>query len=82
MIKEVDRDGLIAKVAKLFSHFVKEIKTKEQARACSFVLIDFQVEAWGGFEPPNNGFADRRVSHFATRPPADGINVYLENLSI
>jgi hypothetical protein len=27
------------------------------------------MEAAGGFEPPNNGFADRRLNHLAT-PPA------------
>ena len=29
-----------------------------------------EVEAAPGFEPGNNGFADRRLSHLAT-PPSD-----------
>ena len=27
-----------------------------------------RLEAAGGFEPPNNGFADRRLNHLATPP--------------
>jgi hypothetical protein len=29
---------------------------------------DWRLEAAGGFEPPSNGFADRRLNHLATPP--------------
>jgi hypothetical protein len=32
------------------------------------------MEAAGGFEPPNNGFADRRLNHLAT-PPFQGLTM-------
>ncbi len=37
-------------------------------------VIIFKMEAAPGFEPGNNGFADRRLSHLATPPRNDSFN--------
>ncbi len=54
-----------------FSNFsqIGPAKTKRQefpARKPLPLLVF--LEAAGGIEPPNNGFADRRLSHLATPP--------------
>ena len=32
------------------------------------VMVKDKLEATGGFEPPNKGFADPRLNHLATSP--------------
>ncbi len=36
--------------------------------------VKIKMEAAPGFEPGNNGFADRRLSHLATPPGNDSFN--------
>ena len=35
------------------------------------------LEATGGFEPPNRGFADLRLSHLATPPMGYSVNLFM-----
>ena len=42
------------------------------ARSKAMTDTAARVEATGGIEPPNRGFADLRLNHLATSPPIVG----------